>query len=156
MVAAVEFEESMFRMHCMYPHLISKSIYGNPDQIKTDSLHKEAWDIIADFLNKDEDKYTKLYNDFSDTDKTSIDINQILEAGYMGRIDTLFININQHLYGKFDTKSLAIETHKQQQENDEDLLNLAAIYTLKADGKVFPYNRKLWNQHASAAAIFRY
>jgi hypothetical protein len=155
-VAAVEYEESMFRMHCTYPHLISKSIYGNPDQVKADSVHNQAWDIIADFLKKDEEKYTKLYNDFSDTDKTSTDIKQILEAGYMGRIDTLFVNTNKHSYGKFDTKSLNIEMHEQQEENDEDLLNLAAIYTLKTEGKVFPYNRKLWNQSALAAAIFRY
>lgn len=155
-IAAVEYIEAMFRMHCSYPHLVSKGIHGNPDEIKIDALHSQAWDIIADYLRQDEEKYTRLYNDFSNTDKTSTDLNAILQAAYMGRVDTIFVNENQHVFGKFDYQSLTIEIHKQKLDGDEDLLNLAAIYTLKVDGRVFPINKNLMKTDEPIAAIFRY
>jgi hypothetical protein len=155
-VAAVEYEQSMFRMHCTYPYLVSKGIDGNPDQIKVDSLHNQAWDILADYLNKDQEKYITLYNDFSNTDKTSSDLNAILQAAYMGRVDTLFVDTNKRMFGIFDTKSLSLEIHEKQKGVDEDILNLAAIYTLKNEGRVFPLNKRLANKNEPAAAIFRY
>ncbi|OHB49405.1 MAG: hypothetical protein A2Y10_19435 [Planctomycetes bacterium GWF2_41_51] len=155
-IAAVEYIEAMFRMHCSYPHLVSKGIHGNPDQINVDSLHNQAWDIISDYLKKDEEKYTALYNDFSNTDKTSTDINAILPSAYMGRADTLFVDANKHLYGKFDPQSLKVEIHERCKEGDEDLLNLAAIYALKTDGRIFPANKKLMKTNEPMVAIFRY
>jgi hypothetical protein len=155
-VAAVEYEQSMFRTHCQYPYLVSKGIYGNPDQIKIDSLHNQAWDILADYLKKDQEKYIALYNDFSNTDKTSSDLKTILESAYMGRIDTLFVDTNKRMFGVFDTKTMSLEIHEKQQDVDEDLLNVAAIYTLKNEGRVFPFNKNLSNKNQPIAAIYRY
>ncbi|MEN6384046.1 MAG: hypothetical protein ABFD79_02500 [Phycisphaerales bacterium] len=155
-IAAVEYEQSMFRMHSTYPYLISKGMYGNPDQIKTDSLHNEAWDILADYIKKNQEKYITLYNDFSNTDKTSCDLNEIMKSAYMGRIDTLFVDMNKRKYGIFDTHLLTTEIHEQQELADEDLLNWAAIYTLKKEGRVFPLNKNLTNKNQPVAAIFRY
>ncbi|OQA02700.1 MAG: hypothetical protein BWY69_00910 [Planctomycetes bacterium ADurb.Bin401] len=155
-IAAVEYIEAMYRMHSSYPHLVSKGIHGNPDQVSADNLHMQAWDIIVGYIKKDEAKYTALYNDFSNTNKTSTDINTILQAAYMGRVDTIFVSENHHIFGKFNFSSLTIETHNEKREGDEDLLNLAVIYTLKTEGRVFPMNKNLMKTGEPIAAIFRY
>jgi hypothetical protein len=155
-LAAVEYEESMFRMHCNYPFLVSKGLHGNPDIVSVDDIHNQAWDILAEHLKKDQEKYIALYNDFSNTDKTSSDLKTILQAAYMGRVDTLFVNTRKRVFGMFDTKSLTTAVHERQEGVDEDLLNLAAIYTLKNEGRIFPINKNLTNKNQPLAAIFRY
>jgi hypothetical protein len=92
----------------------------------------------------------------ADTGKVSNDIKEIISAAYFQRVDSLFVPVGQQLWGDFDPDTMAVDLHSEQEPDDEDMLDFAAIHTSLNGGAVYAVEPELVPDQASAAAIFRY
>lgn len=120
-------------------------------------LHEEAKELLQDYFEKEFQKKMNQFPELHRKGKASDALNEIIPASVNGKIDTLFVKQAETLPGKVDENELKIEIDSKISDENQCLLNLAAIQTFKQGGKVYvlhedemPGNKKTVN------AIFRY
>ena len=77
-------------------------------------------------------------------------------AAYDGRIETLFVVVGVQQWGMFDGANRMVEVHREAVPGDEDLLDVAAQYTLLRRGTVYAVTPEEAPHRTPAAAILRY
>ena len=155
-LAGVDYEQVIFRQYSSYRHLLKEGITSELGQLDNEQLQHHAWNILQSYFDKNIEDCLARYRNLVNTKMTSTNIKEILPAAYTGRIDTLIVDINKHVPGKFETQSRQVNIHQNNENGEEDLLNLAAIYSLKNDAKVCAITDKEVSGNNSLAAIFRY
>ena len=85
----------------------------------------------------------------------SIRLEDILAAAFEGRVDAVVVAENETLWGKFRPGE-PLEAHESADGLDEDLVNLAAVQTLRTGGRAFSVPRAHMPRQAAAVALFRY
>jgi hypothetical protein len=155
-VAAVEYEHSLYRQVNTYHHLVEEGLYGSPDELGAEELHQAAWKIVEPLVAQARQASLQHFADLSDTDKTSDKIEEILPAAFHGRVRTLFLRRDARLWGRFDEGRLAVETHEAPRPGDTDLLDLAAIYVLQSKGAIYTLPQEEMPTESLQAALFRY
>ncbi|MFM6282682.1 MAG: hypothetical protein ACKN9K_30300, partial [Dolichospermum sp.] len=83
-------------------------------------------------------------------------IKTIIPAAYYQRVDTLFVPLKQHIWGKFDLQNGTVELHAEPAPNDEDMLDLAVIHTILNGGRVYTLEPEAMPRGVKVAAICRY
>ncbi|MGQ4645777.1 hypothetical protein [Lyngbya aestuarii] len=68
----------------------------------------------------------------------------------------MFVTLGKQHWGSFDPQSVSVQLHEQKQAGDEDLLDLAAIYTFLNGGNVFSVEPAQVPAKVTAAAVLRY
>jgi len=96
------------------------------------------------------------YKDQVGTARVSNDIRKIMPAAYYGQIDSLFVAIDQDLWGQFDPISNIIHVHKEARFRDDDLLDEAAAQTILHGGAVYAVEQAKIPGESMVAAVFRY
>ena len=81
---------------------------------------------------------------------------EIVKAARYGRIDRLFLCEGQPLWGSFDEAHDRVIAHRDPSEGDDDLLDYAALMTLRQGGNVTLVDRSQLPPTGPAAAILRY
>src|SRR6266487_1268695 len=92
--------------------------------------------IVYHVVLKGTAENTAQYVDNVGTGHTSNNIREIMPAAYYGRVSSLFVAINQELWGNFDPTNNMIHVHKEPRFRDDDLLDEAATQTLLHGGAV--------------------
>ena len=90
------------------------------------------------------------------TGLASHDLAAIVPAAYDGRIDTLFVALDQQQWGTYDPATRQIRTVQEGEETSEDLLNVAAIQTFLNSGTVYAVEPDAVPGQGPVAAVFRY
>jgi hypothetical protein len=155
-IAGVEYLLPIYKQANTYPHLLQQGIPKNPDDLSLDQLHKEAWNVIEPLFSQERQQDAARFNQLKGTARTSDLPDVVVRAAFGGRVDVLFIPLGVQVWGSFDPKSGAILLHDKERPGDQDLLDLAAIYTLMQGGKVYAVKKDQVPGGVSAAAIFRY
>ena len=154
-LAGVEYEQAMFRQCSSYKNLLKEGIISEFGQIDVQELHHQAQAILEPHFNRDIEECLSKYQNFVNTKMTSTDIKEIVPAAYTGRIDTLLVDIDKYISGTFEPESQQININESNETTDEeDLLNLATIYSLKSDAKICPITSEKIG--GPSAAVFRY
>ncbi len=112
------------------------SITGNVDHLDGKELHKKAWEIVEPLFSAEQQTAVKRYNNLSKTDQVTTDRLKVVQAAYFGAIDTLFIPVDESLWGVFDKQTGEIEVHSLREDSSIDLFDAAAVKTLENGGKV--------------------
>lgn len=149
----------LYRTANLYPHLLEKSVEGNPDEVKPDQIQKRTWEIVRDIFNTNRDSYIEKYDELAGTGKTSYDLAKIIPAAANGRIDALFVARAQQVWGKLDTQNQTVEVHESREEGDYCLINKAAIDTFLHGGQVFTLDKESLPEYTvetDAVAIMRF
>ena len=68
----------------------------------------------------------------------------------------LFLSGSDHLWGRFDAENDRVTAHEPAVEGDDDLLDYAALMTLRQGGCVTLVDRTRLPPEGPAAAILRY
>lgn len=154
-IAGVENAVAHYRKVNNYPRLMDESVTKNPDPLSDKELRDHAWEYIEAYYLKDMFEDLKRLGDLTGSDKVSDDLSTIVEDAFYGKIDCLFIPAGSEKWGTFepelsDTGEEGLITPKH-----TDLLNLAAMYTLKKGGDVYTVTD---HDHldSEVAAIYRY
>ncbi|WP_242040415.1 baeRF7 domain-containing protein [Anabaena subtropica] len=157
-LAGVEYLHPIYREANTYPHLQEQAITKRPELFQADELHAQAWEIVEPLFHQPEQKAIDLYQQLAGerTGTTSSDIKEIISAAYYQRVDSLIVPLGQQIWSTFDPDTLAVDLHPEQQPEDGDLLDLAAIHTLLNGGTVYAVEPEKMPNDEPIAAIFRY
>ncbi len=155
-LAGVEYLFPIYRQANTYPYLLHQGVPGNPDKLSSDVLHEEAWAVVEPYFQRVQERTAAQYRDNIGTARTSNDIREIMPAAYYGQIGSLFVAIDQELWGTFDPTSNTIRVHKEARFRDDDLLDEAATQTILHGGSVYAVEQAKVPGESMLAAVFRY
>lgn len=155
-LAGVEYLFPIYRQANSYAHLLDEGVTGNPEELSPAELHERAWSIVAPHLLQDQAATVELYRQLTGTGRTSNAVAEILPAAYYGRVDTLLVAVGVQQWGSFDPGTGEVHLHTQEEPGDQDLLDLAAFYTVLNSGTVYATEPDQVPDHALLAAVFRY
>lgn len=147
-----------FRKQSELNNLWPQHLDVNPDALDTDDLRRRAWELLAEEVEDDAeesiDHFNSLFHGSSPRAKTRPD--EVVRAARWGRLDTLILAEGQHVWGRFDEQADRVETHREPQAGDDDLLDRAALETLLNGGEVKVVDRDHVPGGGYVAAILRY
>jgi hypothetical protein len=155
-VAAVEYEQALYREANSYHHLLEEGILGNPDGLSEGQIHEAAWEIVEPHFAEGRRASLAHFADFSQTDKTSDRLAEILPAACHGRVRTLFVQTQARTWGKFDAEKLSVEIHPAAAPGDVDLIDLVTVCVLQNKGMIYALPPDQMPAPSNVAAIFRY
>jgi hypothetical protein len=154
--ACVEYLLPIYKEANTYPHLLDKGISGNPESLSALELHAAAWNVVQPHFKKAQDEAIARYYELAGTGRTSKDLQKVVEAAYGGRVEILFAALGIQRWGTFNPDTGAVHLHAEQQPDDEDLLDFAAIQTFLNSGTVYAVEAENVPDDRNLAAILRY
>jgi len=155
-LAGVDYLHPIYREANSYPHLMDQGITGNPEELKGEDLHEQAWGILEPHFLKGRDEAVALYKQFAGNERASNSLKEIVPAAYEGRIETLFVAVEVQRWGVFDPDNHEVHLHPEPRSGDEDLLDFAAVHVFLNGGGVYAVTWEEMPDEPPLAAIFRY
>ncbi len=138
-----------------YPYLLKDSLEGNPDECTSDAIHKNALAIVADYFHEQFEAIVSTYHDLKGTGKTSTQLEDVVSAAYFSRVEQLFIKNNTSQSGHFVPEENKV--YLDDNEIDQyDLYNFAAIKTISNGGEVFVLNSEVIPDGEDIIAFYRF
>jgi len=156
LLAGVEYLLPIYREVNSYPHLAEVELRGNFEHEPAAKLLEKAWSVMGPSFEAKREQVAARYRQLAGTGKTSDNIENTLPAAYDGRVDTIFVDESAHQWGVYAKDSRFIEVHKEFQQGDDDLLDLAAVETLSHKGSVYALNRDAMPADKPIVALLRY
>lgn len=155
-LAGVEELFPFYRDRNSYAHLIEGGVTGNPDTLKAETLHAEAWKVVEPYMQQAQQMAVEQYYAYSASGRASSDIHDVVAAAAYGRVAHLFAAVGVQQWGRFDPMENVVELHEEAQPGDEDLLDLASLHTITNSGTVYAVNQDEVPGGDTLAAVFRY
>lgn len=154
-------QDSLFPIYqeaSRYNNLYPEVVPGNPeaDYDNIFELHAAALDVLEPHFRKNMDKKMEEFNELN-PERTSSVVSDILPAIYEGKVDTLFLQNREDLWGTYDEEMAKVKIDKEQTSENLSLMNLAAVKVLEQGGKVYlPEGHFMPNKESKMNAVFRY
>lgn len=157
-LAAVDFEQAIYRAANTYPFLVEQGVPGNPDGASDEALARQTWPIVEPRFRAAREAAARQYRAFQANGRSSADLSVILPAAWQGRVDTLFASRGAHVWGSFHPETLELRRGSVdgRAPGEYDLIDEAARYTLSAGGTVYVVEPNELPGPAAVAATFRY
>ena len=137
-LAAVERELALYKKVSCYPHLLRGSIQGSPERVSNSQLHLSALKVLDDEAAAEEADLLSQIAEKQSSGLTLTDVPSMLTAARLGHIHLLLLG------------------EQKKASDEEELLNLTTIETLRHDGHVATFAHHQLPSGGSAAAILRY
>lgn len=156
-LAGVDYLLPIFRQACSHPWLLDDYVVGNPEMLSARELHAKALPIVQpEFEAKQRDAEAQ-YREQAGLGRTAAGVETVVPAAAFGRVDTLFVAIDERCPGKFDPDAGRVVRSEKGDDGIEDLLDLAAAETIRNGGSVYAVPRKnLPDVNVAAVALLRY
>lgn len=155
-LAGVDYLFPIYREVNTYACLRDVGINGNPDEQKSEELQTKAWELVSPLFMKQRDDALTRYHQLTGSGRTSNDVATVVEAAFLGRVEMLFVGVGIQRWGQFDQEHGRAEIHAEAQPGDEDLLDWAAIQTLRNGGAVFASSPSEVPDGMALSAVFRF
>ncbi|MDM9379770.1 hypothetical protein QUB80_03530 [Chlorogloeopsis sp. ULAP01] len=155
-LAGVDYLLPIYKQANSYPNLIDEGIAGNPDELKAEELHSQAWQIVQPYFEEAQQEAIASYQALLGTGKTASSIQEVVTAAYYQRVESLFVPVGQQKWGHFNPSTNRVQVHPEQETGDEDLMDFAALHTLLNGGTVFAVSPEQVPGDKPIAAILRY
>lgn len=153
-LASVDYLQPIYRQANTYPHLLEQGLEGNPDRLGNRELRERVWPLIQPLFTEAQRRAAARYRQLAGTGQTSYDLYSIISAACEGRVETLFVALDRHVWGLFEASSGRVEQHEQAEFGDVDLLEFAAAHTLAHGRTVYAVEPEHVPSNTDAAAIF--
>lgn len=155
-LAGVEYLFPIYKEANNYPHLLDEGVTGNPDELKVEELHEQAWEIVQPYFEQAQQEVVNRYQELAGIGQTANNIEEVVSAAYYQRVDSLFVAVGLQQWGLFNPDANKVYLHQEQETSDGDLMDFAAIHTLLNGGTVYAVEPKAVPGDAPLAAVFRY
>ncbi|MFW6001610.1 MAG: hypothetical protein ACOCQE_04480 [Halanaerobium sp.] len=153
-VAADDSVFSLYKNISNYNRLLDENLSGNSKQMNKKELREKSWKIVEghlhDYLKDVKDRYLEMKSG----DKTSAELEDIIEAAHYSKIDTLLLNKKAEKAGVYIEDDN--EVKKMDNNKDYDLYNFAAVQTIKNGGDVYSLEKEEMPEEEDILAIYRY
>src|SRR5947207_2267843 len=146
-----------FRELAKWKELLPEGILEFPDAMPAEELHRKACAVFAPLEEQTRaDALSRLQSLLGNGGKATTRTEEIVKAARYGRVNRLFLCDGQPLWGFFDERGDRVVAHREPAEGDDDLLDYAALMTLRQGGNVTLVDRTQLPPAGPAAAILRY
>jgi hypothetical protein len=139
-----------------YPALVESFVRGNPDGLSATDLHALAWPLVQEQVNEGRRKTLAAVEEAVGSRKGSTDIAGIIGAAAGGRVETLLVAAGEHVWGRYDAPRQDVQVLPDRVSGSEDLLNVAAIHTLRNGGRVLVTEPDEFSFADTIAAAYRF
>jgi hypothetical protein len=158
LLAGVEYLHPLYRAANEYPHLMEGGITGNPEGMRAEDLHAQAWELVRPIITAGREATAERFRELHGAgDKlASVDLNEIVPAAHYGRVESLFVAPSGEAWGRFDPDTNTVVRHAQPENEDDDLYDLAAVQTYLNGGSVYAVTVDKMPGDDPVAALFRY
>jgi hypothetical protein len=156
-LACVDEHYPVYAQITKYTNLYPKHISGNVENVNMPELHQQSWSIIEPYFKQGRKEAREAFREFSASEKTSIELLDIIPATIEGRVDVLFVQNGKDRRGLYDTTNHTLMLDENMHANQVSLFNLAAVQTWLNGGRVFietPVNMPFVGSEINA--LFRY
>lgn len=150
---------ALYRQASTDPHLTESAIDHGAGRLDERSLHEAAWRIVAPTFATERGKWADRLHDRSSRNDGSEDVVTVVEAAREGRVEALFVSLDEEVWGETDPEDDRFVVHPDRREEDEDALDLAAAETMLHGGRVFGVRRDealALGLREPLGAVFRY
>ena len=144
----------IYRSVNTHPQLAKQTVSGNLDNMNLSKLGEMAYAVAKPLLEKPVDTAVHEYNENANTEKTLDDAREIVLAAHQGRVNTLLYDPQANLFGSYYDKQAEVEISGN--KADDDLVDLAALATLKNHGMVYSMRGHDLSTNSPLAALLRY
>jgi len=156
-LACVDHLVEVYKEASTYPELYQENVGGDPEFKKKTSLHQASWDLIETHFTKTRTEKLHQFKELYHTQKTSYEIDDILQAALNGRVDTLFIADGDDIFGTYEMENNEVTIDDKHELSNTSLTNLAAMETFRQGGKVYSLpSNEMTVKESSMNAVFRY
>lgn len=155
-LAGVDYLLPIYRQANSYGHLTEAEITGNPEEMSASELHEQAWQIVAPICDEAQQAEADRFPAAQAHDRASDELDAVVSAAHYGRVETLFVALEEEQWGSFEPETNQLEVHAEREADDDDLLDVAAIQTLLNGGTVFAVPAADVPGDGPMAALFRY
>lgn len=157
-LAGVDYLLPIYQKVSEYAHIMPEGITGNPEQLRPEELHEQAWMIVEPHFLQELGNVVDAYQQLASTEQASENVEAIVAAAAYGRVDKLIVAVDAQIWGTFDTATGKVVQRPtdQRQADDLPLLDFAAMQTLQSGGTVYALTQDEMVSDSPAVAVFRY
>ncbi|MCH8557553.1 MAG: hypothetical protein LAT84_07025 [Balneolia bacterium] len=154
-IAGVDYLHPIYHEVNSHKGLLKLGVKGNPDSFTLDDLHEKSWEIVSEVFEQEQHEAAKQFTDLNGSSKVLTKTEDVVPAAVAGRIETLFISTDEHIWGRYDVTNSEMRLELDG-ETPEDLIDLAAVKTLFQSGKVYGMKRNQMPGGHQVVGIARY
>lgn len=160
-LAGVDYLLPIFRdVASNYAWIMDEAITGNPEELQVDELQEKAFSIVRPSLEKKQRQAEEKYRELAGKGYTAAGVEAVVPAAAYGRVETLFVALDQERWGIFDRDANQVKITGETGADDpdvRDLVELAVAQTLSNGGVVYAVDREGMPEiDAAVAALLRY
>jgi hypothetical protein len=156
LLAGVEYMIPIYKGVSRYQHIWTDPLTGNHEHQTADDIYQAAMEIMKPYFTKRVDTALRRYGNLSGTALTSVNPIEIIAAAFYGRVSTLMLANEHHLWGTFDEATGKVHFHAKQHDADVCLADKAAVKTIMNGGEVFFMKKEKMPSESGMAAVLRY
>lgn len=149
-LAGVDYLMPLYREISTCPSLLDDAVTGNPDALGELTLHERSWAIVSEALDRERDRLLETVGDMWASPRVLTEPSGIVDAAAAGRIDSLLLSDDAGVWPREPRGTGAAEP------TDDDLLESAAIGTLRSSGTVVVFPAGRMPHEEDAVALLRY
>jgi hypothetical protein len=154
-VCGLEEIGAMFREVAAEPGLVDEPITIHPPDLTPEELRERAWRVAAPVLREPQTKAAARFAELAGTGRATSDLAVVVAAAADGRVETLLYEAAAPpVWGRWDPAARRVLDAGDGER--EDLLDRAAIETLRHGGRTFPVEAGDMPGSGSVAAVLRY
>lgn len=135
-VAAVEHFLPLYREATAIPSVIDVAVQGSPDELSDAELHERAWPLVSPLAERETEHQLARYAEHAAKGGAARGLESVLRDAQAARVETLFVPVDEVIWGKFDASSGKTRVHDERRPGDEDLLDRAVVETIRTGGRV--------------------
>jgi hypothetical protein len=118
-------------------HQIEGTVALNPDHLNSDQIHAAAFNVISERLSRDTAAARARLDSALGENRAVVGLDAVLKAAASGQVDELFLADNApERWGRFEPASMTIEQDGDRQPGSMDLVDRAAVETIRLGGSV--------------------
>lgn len=154
--AGVDYLYSIYQQANTYPHLLASHVSGNPDAWSDQQLLEKAWPCAAPQFEKPRQTALARYAELPVDGLKSDELRVILGAACQGQVETLLIDAEQPVWGKWNAEHHRLRLDAERRDDSDELLDLAIVQTALHRGDVFHAPGMRLERGKPCQALFRY
>jgi len=156
LLAGTNYLVENFKKISKYENITRETLTGNFEQDDKDSLFHQAMEKLASYFQDNTNQALKTYFDNSASELTSSIPEEVIPAGYYSKVSDLFVQKDEHIWGKFDETTNKLKIHEQPLNGDTCLINKAVVKTIFNGGDVHLMEKEKMPADSKIAAFMRY
>ena len=151
LLAGVEHEITIYRRVNSYKPTMEEEVIGSPDGLPDHTMHERAMEVVTSTFSEPLRRALTTIPECVGTPGASTEPRTIVQAAFEGRVLDLVISANAEYFGAWNEETYSVEAGRR-----EELLNAAALQTIRHGGRAFVLDERDMPVKAAAAAVFRF